>query len=374
MEERNRTKFGTGYNHGFIPLESIDLSKIKDADDLVKAMSKTAFGGRRLGEAADVFYNMITDPDCFVVMTLSGAMTVAKMGLVITDMIDQKMVQAVVSTGALITHGLVENTGMTHFKYDFSKSDLELEKLGYDRIYDTLELEKNLDDIEVILNKVFDKFDSNEIMCSRVITERIGKYLDEETPGRGILKSTYKFKVPVYIPAFTDSELALDFGIFNRKRKIDGKEPLQFNPFLDLDHFAELILKQKTLGIFTIGGGVPRNWAQQVGPYLDFIRFRLRDESDQDKYFVGREDPYNKAYKYAVRICPEPVEWGGLSGCTYSEGVTWGKFWDKHKEGGQFAEVLSDATYVWPLLIKAVQERLKKNKVKINKNFTNENI
>ena len=93
-----------------------------------------------------------------------------------------------------------------------------------------------------------------------------------------------------------------------------------------------------------------------------------------DKYFVEKGDPYNKAYKYAVRICPEPVEWGGLSGCTYSEGVSWGKFWDEHKEGGQFAEVLSDATLVWPLLIKAIQDRLKKNNINIKKNFTNEEI
>ena len=126
IDNRDRQEFGTGYNHGFVPLESLDINKIDDADGLLRAMSKTAFGGRTLGDAADVLYDMVTDPDCFTVMTLSGAMTVAKMGLLATEMIDRGMIHAVVSTGALTTHGLVENAGMTHFKYDFSKTDLEL--------------------------------------------------------------------------------------------------------------------------------------------------------------------------------------------------------------------------------------------------------
>ncbi|MDD5567503.1 MAG: deoxyhypusine synthase family protein, partial [Patescibacteria group bacterium] len=143
-----------------------------------------------------------------------------------------------------------------------------------------------------------------------------------------------------------------------------------YNPFADLEHFTELIFRQKTTGIFTIGGGVPRNWAQQVAPYLDLIRYRIVDKSKKEKYF-DEKSPYWKPYKYGVRICPEPVNWGGLSGCTYSEGVSWGKFVDQ-KNGGQQAEVLSDATMVWPLLIKGVIERLDKAKKKIKKNFDNE--
>ena len=97
--------------------------------------------------------------------------------------------------------------------------------------------------------------------------------------------------------------------------------------------------------IFTIGGGVPRNWAQQVGPYVDIRNLRL-----------GREDP-KVSYHYGIRICPEPVHWGGLSGCTYSEGVSWGKMVPP-SEGGSFAEVHSDATLVWPILVKALMERV----------------
>ncbi len=347
---RDKSKFATGFSDKFVPLETLDLSKIDNFDDLAKGMSKTAFGARALGEAADVLYEMITDQDCFVVGTFAGAMTVAKMGLMICDMIDRGMLNAVISTGALMAHGLVESAGMAHFKYNQSMDDTTLYKKGYDRVYDTLELEKNLDSMGDIMDKVLDKVPRDEVLCSYKITKLIGEYLYKNAKGRGILKSAYSKKVPVYIPAFTDSVLALDFAIYGRKQIKKGQKPLQFNPFLDLEHYLEQLRKAKTLGIFTIGGGVPRNWAQQGGPFLEFISGDF------------------KRFRYAVRICPEPVHWGGLSGCTYSEGISWGKFIPE-KEGGKFAEVYADATIAWPIILKAVMERLGKNKIRLNKKY-----
>src|SRR3989338_7226824 len=163
-ERRDAKKYSTGFSDNLQPLEALDLSKIKNFDDLARSMSKTAFGGRNLGEAADVLYEMATDKDCFVVGTFSGAMTVAKMGLLICDMIDRGMLNAVVSTGALMTHGFVESVGMRHFKYNPKMNDVELYEKGYNRVYDTLELEKNLDDTEEIVTKVLDKIDKNEVL------------------------------------------------------------------------------------------------------------------------------------------------------------------------------------------------------------------
>jgi len=359
LGSRDRRKLGKGHEDNFEPVVALDLSQIQNFDDLTKAMANTAFGGRTVGEAVDALYQMATDPDCFVVLTLSGAMTVAKMGLVISDMIDKGLVHAVVSTGALMTHGFVEAAGMHHYKYRFGQmNDEELFEKGYNRVYDTLEPERNLDAAEIIVKKVLDTLDLSQPIGSIHIHNSIGKYLNEHLEGRGVLKSAYEKGVPVYVPAFTDSELGLDVGIFNRRKKKEGSEDkIQYDAYIDLEHYTELVRKQKTLGIFTIGGGVPRNWAQQVGPYLDIIQKRLRAGGA----FVR--------FKYGVRICPEPVHWGGLSGCTYSEGVSWGKFMSV-KEGGVQVEVLSDATIAWPLIIKATLERLEKNNIEIKKNFS----
>ncbi len=338
-----------------IPLEPLDLTKVHSIDDLVQAMGKTAFTGRQVGEAADVLEAMARDKDCFVVMTLAGAMTVAKQGLVITELIDRGIVQAIVSTGALMAHGLVEATGRAHFRYNPDVPDTELYEQGYNRVYDTLEPEQNLDQVEEVMSEVLEGWDHNEVMCSYKLNHTIGAYLSKHAAGqRGILKSAYEQGVPVFVPAFTDSELGLDTALNNRIRESTGRHKIRFDPFEDLEHFAATLLRQTRLGIVTIGGGVPRNWSQQFGPFIELRHRRL-----------GENVPL-KRYHYGVRICPEPVYWGGLSGSPYSEAISWGKFVPP-AEGGKFGEVFVDATLGLPLIVAAVLERLDKNKTENSK-------
>ncbi len=333
-----------------VPVYPLDLTKCRSVDELVRAMADTAFTGRQLGEGADVLEAMARDKDCFVVMTLAGAMTVAKQGLVITDLIDHGIVNAIVSTGALMAHGLVEATGRSHFRHDPSVSDEKLYEAGYNRVYDTLEPERNLDDVEAVVFEVLEPWDPKEVLCSWRLNRAIGEHLVKTDAGRGILRSACEKNVPVFVPAFTDSELGLDVALANRIRIRDGRPHLRYDPYLDLEHFTETLLAQKKLGIFTIGGGVPRNWAQQFGPYVELRRRR-----------AGEDVPL-KRYHYGLRICPEPVYWGGLSGSPYSEAVSWGKFVPP-AEGGRFGEVFVDATVGLPLIVAAVLERLaKKNK------------
>jgi deoxyhypusine synthase len=330
------------------PVFPLDIGKVRGIDDLVRAMADTAFTGRQLGEAADVLEAMARDKDCFVVMTLAGAMTVAKQGLIICELIDRGIVNAIVSTGALMAHGLVEATGNKHYRYDPRMNDVELYEAGYNRVYDTLEPETNLDHVEEVMEKVLAGWDAKETMCSYKLNHAIGAFLARHTPGRGILKSAYEKKVPVFVPAFTDSELGLDVALTNKMRQREGKKRFAFDPFYDLDHFADTLLAHKRIGIFTIGGGVPRNWSQQFGPYCE-LRHRRTGEAIE-----------LKRYHYGLRICPEPVYWGGLSGSPYSEAISWGKFVPPD-EGGKFGEVFVDATVGMPIIVAAVLERLGKN-------------
>ncbi len=329
-----------------IPLEPLDLAKIHTVDDLVRAMGNTAFTGRQVGQGADVLEAMARDKDCFVVMTLAGAMTVAKQGLIVTDLIDHGVVKAMVSTGALMAHGLVEAAGRSHFRYDPKMDDTELYEAGYNRVYDTLEPETNLDFVETIVARILKNWDHNETLCSYKLNREIGRYLSEHVKDRGILKSAYEKNVPCSCPrsAIRRSASMSPSTTVCAARTIFL--PLRFDPFEDLEYYAETLLRQERLGILTIGGGVPRNWAQQFGPFIE-LRHRR-----------GGEDLPLKRFHYGVRICPEPVNWGGLSGCTYSEAVSWGKFVPP-EEGGRFAEVLLDATVGLPLIAGAVLERMK---------------
>ena len=327
------------------PTFPLDLSTCRTIDELVRAMGKTAFTGRQIGDAADVLEAMARDKECFVVMTLSGALTVGKMGLVFCDLIESGVVNAVVSTGALMAHGLVEATGLSHFRYNPKMDDKELFHAGYNRVYDSLEPEVNLDHVEEVVDGIFDEWDAQEIVCSWKLHRKIGEYLKKNMDGRGILKSAYEHNVPVFVPAFSDSELGIDFALHKFGRQQQKRPVLRFDPFEDFEKFANTMLSTKRMGIFTIGGGVPRNWSQQFGVYAELMARR------------GYKKLPLKRYHYGVRICPEPVHWGGLSGSTYTEAVSWGKF-VPHEEGGRFAEVFDDATVALPLVVGAVLERL----------------
>jgi len=328
------------------PIFPLDLSKCRTIDDLVRAMGDTAYTARQVGDAADVLEAMARDKECFVVMTLAGALTVGKMGLVFCDLIESGIVKAIVSTGALMAHGLVEATGLSHFRYDPSKmGDNELFQAGYNRVYDSLEPETNLDHVEQVVDQILDGWDEDEIVCSWKLHRRIGEYLVKNTKGRGILRSAYERSVPVFVPAFSDSELGIDFALHKYARERDNRPLLRFDPFEDFETFANTMMATKRMGIFTVGGGVPRNWSQQFGVYAELMARR------------GYKKLPLKRYNYGVRICPEPVHWGGLSGSTYTEAVSWGKFVPP-EEGGKFAEVFEDATVALPLVAGAVLERI----------------
>ncbi len=341
---REREELAGGYEHGFEPLERLDPKQISSFADLASQMSKTALAAREVGRAADIMCSMFADDDCTVVGTFSGPMTIAKQDLVIAEMIESRWLDVIVSTGAILVHTLVQEIGKVHFKHDRSWDDTKLYESGYNRVYDTLELEKSLDDAEELMLNVLSKHGTGDTLSSSQICRLLGESLIKRGCERGILQEAYRQNVPVFIPAFTDSELGLDFAMHNNR--VGPERAVKFDPFIDLEEYTRIVGSTKHVGIFTVGGGVPRNWAQQVGPYVDAMQRRgVSDRGELVKFCYG------------VRICPEPVHWGGLSGCTYSEGVSWGKFVSP-KEGGLWAEVLCDASIALPLLVLAVRERL----------------
>jgi deoxyhypusine synthase len=228
-EPRDESKYGRGVDDGLEPLSPLDITQATSVDALVSAMSHTAFGGRCVGEAADVLEAMVRDEACYRVLTISGAMTIAKQGLLVCEMIDRGWIHAIVTTGALMTHGLSEGAGLLHFKHKPSMRDEDLYPRGYNRVYDTIELEKNLDDVERILNDSLSELPEGSVLSSRLICEQLGRHLEKHAPGRAILVSAFKSGVPIFVPAFTDSELALDLSIYNHMRERQGQKRFAFD-------------------------------------------------------------------------------------------------------------------------------------------------
>jgi deoxyhypusine synthase len=296
-----------------------------------------------------VLYSMCTDPGCKIVLTLSGALSIAKLDLIISDMIERGLIYCIVSTGAIVSHGFNAERGAPHFKVPRGVSDVWLYEHSYDRIYDTIELERSLDEVEQILGNILSNHPVDQPTCSCDLLRELGKSLVRQGPSRGIIQSAYSHNVPIFIPAFSDSEIGVDFAIYNYNQRRKNLPEIKFDSYMDFNRYCDLIKNAGTRGIITLGGGVPRNWGQQVCTYMDAIERRQKGVPSDDV-----------RYKYGVRICPDPAYWGGLSGATYSEGVTWGKFMAPD-EGGKVAEVHSDFTFVLPFLIKGLFQRLDKS-------------
>ena len=302
------------------------------------------YGGlaAQVARGARALAAMVQDKNCTRFLTISGAMTVGKMDLVICDMIEQGMIHAISSTGALMAHGLVSSIGLKHYKYDPKYDDTELARRKLNRVTDTLEPETNLDTVEEVIGQVIENIDGKEMLSPTVLNKLIGKHLAERYPSeRGILKSAYLHRVPVFVPAFVDSELGNDIYIHNIKRRRRGKKPILMDLERDSKELIRLVTSRKRFGIFSIGGGVPRNNVQNVAPLIEIVNERL-----------GPTFP-NRRFSYGVRICPDKPHFGHLSGCTYSENESWRKA-DKN---GTYAEMLADATQVWPFLVKYIMEK-----------------
>ena len=306
-------------------------------DTLVTDLARYGGVATQVSRAAKALQAMVRDSGCVRFLTVSGAMTVGKMDLVICDMIELGFVQAVSSTGALMAHGLVSSIGLKHYKYNPAYDDTALARHKLNRVTDTLEPETNLDTVEKVVGEVIKHIDGVRSISPTQLNKAIGKYLAQHYPkDRGILKSAYLHGVPVFVPAFVDSELGNDLYIHNVRRKRRRKQPIVMDLELDSKLLIELVTNNKRFGILSIGGGVPRNNVQNVAPLIEIINERL-----------GRTYP-ERRFTYGIRVCPDRPHFGHLSGCTYSENESW----RKAVKNGIYAEVLADATQVWPFLVK----------------------
>ena len=314
-------------------IKPFDVKKVRNAEDILIALKDCGFQGRNLGRALDILYTMVTREDCLTVMALSGAMVPAGMGNIICELMEHELINVLVTTGANIIHDLVDVFGnIGHFVGSPNVDDNELFKLRINRIYDTFLPEDNYKNAENhmldIIHKLFK--DKNVNIKPSELFKKIG----EKITKRCILSAAAKHKIPIFVPAFTDSEFALNLIKYSVREGYN----FQFDILGDVLKFGEIIKKSKEYGIFIIGGGTPRNWSQQIFPLLDQIG--------------GIE---TMGYNYSVRIHTATEYDGGLSGSTINEAVSWGKY----QKDAKNVSIWCDSTIALPILITGLFQRLK---------------
>ena len=294
---------------------------------LVDSMEAMAFTARDLNRAAKIYDMMLQDKDCTVILTLAGSLFSAGLKKVVFDLVNNNMVDAIVSTGAImVDQDFFEALGFKHYIGTPFVDDNEMRDLHIDRIYDTFIDEDELRVCDDTTAKIFESLEKRAY-SSRELLWHFGKYLDETGGPKvddSVVYTAYKKNVPIFVPAFSDCSAG--FGIVMHQVK-NPDEHVSIDSGKDFLELTQVKLKSKETGIFMIGGGVPKNFTQDIVVAADLLQ----------------EDA--PMHKYAVQITVADVRDGALSSSTLKEASSWGKVETTFEQ-----MVYSEATLAMPLV------------------------
>jgi deoxyhypusine synthase len=296
-------------------------------------MATMAFSARDLHRAADIYDRMLRDTECGVILCLAGSLISAGLKKVFVDMIRHNMVDAVVSTGAnIVDQDFFEALGFHHYlASDYLKNgndDAALRDMHIDRIYDTLIDEDDLRVCDETTQKIFDDLDPRPY-SSRELLREFGAHLHKSGGPKcadSIIYEAYKKEVPIFVPAFSDCSAG--FGIVAHQAARGDSPKVSFDSGKDFYELTQLKIKTPQTGLFMIGGGVPKNFAQDIVVAAEVL---------------GNDAPM---HKYAIQITVADVRDGALSGSTLKEASSWGKVDTVYEQ-----MVFSEATLAVPLIV-----------------------
>jgi deoxyhypusine synthase len=316
------------------PIQHIDI-KQHNVVALVDAMEHMAFSSRDLHRAASIYERMLRDTDCGVILCLAGSMVSAGLKQVFVDLIRNHMVDAIVSTGAnIVDQDFFEALGFRHWIADDllkqGTEDAMLRELAIDRIYDTLIDEDELRECDATTEKIANSLDPRPY-SSREFIRAMGAYLDQHarTPEKcgadSIVFAAYQNDVPIFCPAFSDCSAG--FGLVAHQHARQDKPRVSIDSAKDFYELTQLKIANPTTGLLMLGGGVPKNFAQDIVVAAEIL---------------GNEAPM---HKYAIQVTVADVRDGALSSSTLKEASSWGKVDTAYEQ-----MVYSEATLAVPLI------------------------
>ena len=308
-------------------IKHIDIKK-HNVVSLVDSMEHMAFSARELNRASRIYDMMLKDKECGVILTLAGSLFSAGLKKVVYDMIMNNMVDAIVSTGAImIDQDFFEALGFKHYLGTPFSNDNELRDLAIDRIYDTFIDEDELRICDETCKKICDSLEPCPYSSREFIWE-MGKYLENNGGPKvedSVIFAAYKKNVPIFVPAFSDCSAGFGFIVHQTENPSRHVSIDSAKDFLELTKIKQ---NCKETGIFMIGGGVPKNFTQDIVVAADILD--------------GKAD----MHKYAIQITVADQRDGALSGSTLKEASSWGKVETTFEQ-----MVYSEATVGMPLIV-----------------------
>lgn len=299
------------------PVEMLDLEKINGIDDLVAAYGKTSIQARNIGQCAQVFEQMLTDRERpTILLGLAGPLVAAGLRKVIRDMIANKMVDVVVSTGAILYQDLYQALGFQHTIGTPDANDAELRDLYIDRIYDTYVDEDLFWRLDCSVAEYANTLPPGNY-SSRQFLLALGKSIADD---QSILSTAAKNGVPVFSPALNDSSLGIGLTEHYHNCLLNKRPGVIIDSIRDNYELTQIVVKSKCTAAFYVAGGVPKN----------FI-----NDSVVMSYIFGFD---TGGHRYALQLTTDVPHWGGLSGSTLSEATSWGKVSKKATHAMAFVE------------------------------------
>jgi deoxyhypusine synthase len=329
-------------------LEPIHV-KPKTVNELLTEMSKTAYQGRKLGEAVDVWENMVKAKDLTIAMGFAGSMSTAGQWTIVNWLIENRFIDVLVSTGANVSEDIVDAMGFGYWQGNHNVNDEQLLKDDVNRYYDVYGKETDYRKMEELITEFIMTLRTDFGYSSHEFFYLLGKFLSKrKIPA--IATKAYENDVPIFSPAFLDSA----YGETVLMAKNQGHK-IQVDSAKEFDQFVSIGTKTKDVGVIYIGGGVPKDLTQLIAISVSPLT--------EDKGVPGRKGGLRKGlqeyyypHKYAIQITTDAPQWGGLSGCTLEEAISWGKI---NAQPGTRAVCYSDATIALPLITHALCERMK---------------
>jgi len=327
-------------------VEAIEVRR-RTVSELLEAMAGTACQGRTLAEAAAVWQEMLACPGLAVVLGLSGSMSTAGQWRMVNWLIENRCIDVLVSTGANVSEDLVEAMGAAYLQGTPRADDAALLQADLNRYYDVYGRETDYRRMEELLLEFLLALPQRRELSSMELLHALGRWLDARGV-HGILATAARHGVPVFAPALLDSAFGEAWLMAkNRGRRVLLDQGREFDQFVGIGE------RVGDVGVVYVGGGVPKDFTQLLAISLSP---RAGDERVPGRTGFRREGirEYYYPHRYAIQITTDSPQWGGLSGCTLDEAVSWGKV----LEGGRRVTCYCDATIALPLLTHALCERL----------------
>jgi deoxyhypusine synthase len=312
-----------------VPTRPLSIDRDKSVAALLEKMAGISFQGRTLAIAYQIWKDMLSDR-VMIMAGIAGAMVPAGLRKVVVYMIQSRLIDCLVSTGATFFHDIHETLGEKHYQCSPNIDDVMLQKALIDRMYDVLADEEKFRKHDAFIGRFAASLDQSRPYTTREFLYLLGKELGKHAREDGIVTAAAKAGIPLYCPAIGDSSIGI--GIAENRHL--GRNQFTFDVVGDVLETARLAAESPASAVIYFGGGTPKNFVNQTEVTATFIR------------------DSHSGHKYALQVITDAAHWGGLSGCTFEESQSWGKI----AHNARMVTVHCDSTIAMPMLVTAISE------------------